>query len=140
MIMNNHREDNPIDFILDEMPGLKIGTWNQNKTYPKFTKTKQVDLADRVIAHLLQKQGHVISKKDLIIHFYGSESKEGKKAFEHLLVTDYFESLLDQNEIDVESKRGKYGGTYFTVPKLFEEQNELEIAKAKKLRELMGLK
>ncbi len=136
--VDSGNSDEPTDYIKEEMPGLIINdTWNPGVAsllFPTTKKTIQQKEAERVIDYLGTKSGEVVSKNNVITALYGTINRKSEKKIEHLTNYQYFKDLLEENQITMTKKRGRGGGTFFDVQKLYTETEEMEQKRDKDTR------
>ncbi len=129
--------DNPVSIIEKEMPGIKIADWEPVEAYPITKNTVADGRSERIVKWLQNQPGSIISSKSIIEHFDGTNSKITDKNFKDVTNCKLFKILLDDADIIMRIKRGRYGGIFFDIPEGFEKKLETDVEADKKIRSIL---
>ena len=129
----------PVESITQEMPGIQIKEWTPVQAYPLIIKNKLENRSDAIIKFLLKTPGATIDAKSIRSHFNGVNAIQvSKKNLKDILSSEYFKALCEENDIDIITKRGRYGGTFFQTPDNFNSLAEIDKEFNKTVTSLMS--
>ncbi len=124
-----------IPTIKQEMPGIQEAVWEPETLkltpYPIIKKSSADNRAERIIKWLLDHPNATINAKTILESFTG-ENKITQRYFKEVLKNQLFKELLDENNINIRIKKGRYGGTFFDIPENFVDKLEIDAKNDKK--------